>query len=100
MSDQLNIDAAPCPFCGSTDISEGEVLTTWGAGGTATQSMCYGGGALVKRSEWDDAKAKRQSFNGWRLNYGDCDMSLFTENTVRSFVATYAERIRVLEREL
>jgi hypothetical protein len=56
--------------------------------------------ALVKRSEWDDAKAKRQSFNGWRLNYGDCDMSLFTENTVRNFVAPYAERIRQLQREL
>lgn len=43
--------------------------------------------ALVKRSEWDDAKTKRQSFNGWRLNYGDCDMKLFTEDTLRAAVA-------------
>jgi len=33
--------------------------------------------AWVKKSEWDDAKKKRQSFNGWRQNYGDCDMQLF-----------------------
>lgn len=39
--------------------------------------------ARVKRSEWDDAAKKRQSFNGWRQDYGDCDMELFTADQVR-----------------
>lgn len=41
--------------------------------------------ALVKRSEWDDAKSKRQSFNGWRVNYGDCEMGLFMREKVRQY---------------
>ena len=35
-----------CPFCGSNKISAGEVLTTYGAGQTAAQSMCDDCGAL------------------------------------------------------
>lgn len=35
-----------CPFCGSEDVSEGEVLTDTPSGGTVTQSMCKGCGAL------------------------------------------------------
>jgi Lar family restriction alleviation protein len=35
-----------CPFCGSTDISEGEVLTALPNNRTATQSMCRQCGAL------------------------------------------------------
>lgn len=34
--------------------------------------------AWCKRSEWDDAKTKRMSFNVWRQNYGDCDMAFYT----------------------
>jgi Lar family restriction alleviation protein len=36
----------PCPFCGSGDISEGEVLTSLPNNRTATQSMCRKCGAL------------------------------------------------------
>lgn len=40
-TDKLNpAEAIPCPFCGSADISDGEVLTAWGNSGAATQSMC------------------------------------------------------------
>lgn len=38
--------------------------------------------AWVKSSEWDDAKKKRQSFNGWRQNYGDCDIRLYHESAL------------------
>lgn len=36
----------PCPFCGSLNISEGEVLSTKPDGGASTQSMCRECGAL------------------------------------------------------
>lgn len=39
-------DTLPCPFCDSTDISDGEVLTEKPSGMTVTQSMCQGCGAL------------------------------------------------------
>lgn len=42
-------------------------------------------GAFVKSSEWNDAKAKRMSFNGWRHDYGDCDMRLYTEDQLMQF---------------
>lgn len=44
--------------------------------------------ALVKRSEWDDARSKRQSFNGWRIDYGDCDMGLYTVEQVQALLDT------------
>ncbi|WP_186057748.1 Lar family restriction alleviation protein [Burkholderia gladioli] len=46
MSDKLSDESLPCPFCGCTDISEGEVLTDNPDGGASTQSMCRGCGAL------------------------------------------------------
>lgn len=54
--------------------------------------------AMVRRSEWDDAKTKRQSFNGWRIDYGDCDMKLFIEETLTKHVAAAVaeEREQVL----
>lgn len=42
-----------CPFCGSTDISEGEVLTEKPNGKFTTQSMCRGCGALGPEAEVD-----------------------------------------------
>jgi len=45
MDDKLS-ELLPCPFCGCTDISEGEVLTDNPDGGASTQSMCRGCGAL------------------------------------------------------
>lgn len=41
--------------------------------------------AFVKSSEWNDAKAKRMSFNGWRHDYGDCDMRLYTQQQLIDF---------------
>ena len=39
----------PCPFCGSADISDGEVLTGLPDGTAFTQSECQGCGALGPR---------------------------------------------------
>jgi hypothetical protein len=39
-------DSKPCPFCGSADISEGEVLSEHPIGTITTQSQCMGCGAL------------------------------------------------------
>ena len=41
---------------------------------------------FVKSSEFDDALKKKQSFNGWRINYGDCDMRLYTEDEVKNLL--------------
>jgi Lar family restriction alleviation protein len=46
-----------CPFCGGMDISAGEVLTTWGAGGTKTQFMCSGCGALGPEANLPEGEA-------------------------------------------
>lgn len=45
---QSNDDGAvlPCPFCGSHDISDGEMLTEESDGTTYTQSECKGCGAI------------------------------------------------------
>jgi len=40
------LEALPCPFCGSTNISAGEVLTETPGGKLFTQSECRGCGAL------------------------------------------------------
>ncbi len=56
-------DPKPCPFCGATEISDGEVLTEHD-GTTYTQSECQGCGALGPRGhllpgevDYGDAKA-------------------------------------------
>lgn len=46
-------DNAACPFCGSTDISEGEVLSETPNGRVTTQSMCRGCGALGPEAKLD-----------------------------------------------
>lgn len=43
-------ERAGCPFCGSTDISDGEVMTEHG-GAMFTQSECQGCGALGPRAK-------------------------------------------------
>jgi len=40
MSIDKDTELLPCPFCGSTDISEGKVLTEYPSGLHTTQSMC------------------------------------------------------------
>lgn len=50
---------------------------------------------FVKQSEWHDALTKRQSFNGWRVNYGDCDMHLYTIEQVRDAQRAAVEADRV-----
>ena len=40
------MELKPCPFCGSTDISSGEVLGQYPNGGYYKQSMCRGCCAL------------------------------------------------------
>lgn len=41
--------------------------------------------ALVKSAEWEDAARKRQSFNGWRADYGDADLGLYTADQLRAY---------------
>jgi Lar family restriction alleviation protein len=53
--------ALPCPFCGSTNISEGEVLTVDRPLGTASQSMCRDCGALGAEAKLQDGE----------VDYGD-----------------------------
>lgn len=38
--------------------------------------------AWVKREEYDDAQRKKQSFNGWRTQYDDCDTPLYLQEHV------------------
>ncbi len=40
-----NIEVKSCPFCGGTDISNGEFSTLWPDGRTSVQSSCMGCGA-------------------------------------------------------
>lgn len=61
MSELNEQQSLACPFCGGHDISEGEVLTTWGVSGTATQSMCNTCGALGPEAKLPEGK----------VDYGD-----------------------------
>jgi Lar family restriction alleviation protein len=59
----MNTELKSCPFCGSTDISEGEVLTEYPNGKTTTQSMCnnckaLGAEATLSQDEIDYGNAK------------------------------------------
>ena len=38
--------------------------------------------AWTKSDEFDDANTKKQSFNGWRTEYDDCDTALYTQEQV------------------
>ena len=48
---------------------------------------------FVKSSEWNDALLKRCSFNGWRHDYGDCDMRLYTEEQLHEFAKSQIEEV-------
>jgi hypothetical protein len=46
MTQPTRLEVKPCPFCGSANISEGEVLTSNPDGGVSTQSRRRDCGAL------------------------------------------------------
>lgn len=50
-------EQACCPFCGSDDISAGEVLTSNDCGGHSTQSECQSCGALGPRAFLSEGEA-------------------------------------------
>lgn len=61
MDTELNIETAPCPFCGSKDISDGEVLTEYPNGMQTKQSMCNSCKALGPEGALADGE----------IDYGD-----------------------------
>jgi hypothetical protein len=73
----------PCPFCGSDDISEGEVLTIGGAGGTVTQSMCNTCGALGPEARLPEGE----------VDYGDVRATAAWNRRVRDASAKSDEPI-------
>ena len=58
MSNECN-DLLPCPFCGNTDISSGEVLVELpGGAGLAKQAMCSQCGALGPEAKVTERQAR------------------------------------------
>ncbi|MEK6418464.1 MAG: Lar family restriction alleviation protein [Burkholderia gladioli] len=105
MSDKLSDEQLPCPFCGCTDISEGEVLTDKPDGGASTQSMCRGCGALGPEANLRDGEVDYGSVKAtaaWNRRASPApqtaaEMMVAVRNAqmfmdVRSIIATCADR--------
>jgi Lar family restriction alleviation protein len=69
----------PCPFCGSGNISDGEVLTADVSGKTSTQSMCNDCGAFGPAAHLEEGE----------IDYGD----------VKAIAAWNARAIASVKRE-
>lgn len=85
-----------CPFCGSTDISEGEVLTSNPDGGASTQSMCRGCGALgpdahLRDGEIDYGSEKATAAWNRRVETTSADLASIVEQLALKHIAPNAK---------